>query len=33
MSDPKTATCDKPEAHAAQLEFYGECAWCGEVEA
>jgi hypothetical protein len=30
--DAQPATpCDQTEAHAAQLDFYGECAWCGAV--
>lgn len=24
--------CKMTEAHQAQLEFFGECSWCNEVE-
>lgn len=39
MSNTATTTktqadpCKDMEAHLAQLDFYGECAWCGAVEA
>jgi len=26
------SNCPNPEGHDANLEFYGECTWCGAAE-
>jgi hypothetical protein len=30
--EKQMSECPRPDAHDAQIEFYGECSWCGAME-